>query len=110
MKGDRNEMKEYLTKYIGDRVELLLFLFDEQITVLTQYEYVDTDLIERIWDSQIKKMAQHMGVSTDSYELIEWYFLDGHIVVEDDRVIEDKEGLIEYLVDRAIEKQKELNF
>lgn len=109
MKGDKKEMREYLVKYIGDRIELLLFLFDEQITVLTQYEYVDTDLIERIWDSQIKKMAQHMGISTDSYELIEWYFLDGHVVVEDDRVIEDKEELIEYFVDKAIEKQKELN-
>lgn len=102
-------MREYLIKYIGDRVELLLFLFDEQITVLTQYEYVDTDLIERTWDNQIKKMAQHMGISIDSYELIEWYFLDGHVVVEDDRVIEDKDGLIEYFVDKTIEKQKELN-
>jgi hypothetical protein len=44
-------MREYMKRYVGDRVELLLFLFDEQITVLTQYEYVDTDLIERIWDS-----------------------------------------------------------
>lgn len=102
-------MREYFRKCIGDRVELLLFLFDEQITVLTQYEYVDTNLIERTWDSQIKKMAQYMGISMDSYELIEWYFLDGHVVVEDDRVIENKEGLIEYFVDKAIEKHKELN-
>ena len=99
-------MREYLIKCIGDRIELLLFLFD---TVLTQYEYVDTELIERTWDSQIKKMAQYMGISTDSYELIEWYFLDGRVVVEDDRVIENKEELIEYFVDKAIEKQKELN-
>lgn len=103
-------MREYFRKYIGDRIELLLFLFDEQITVLTQYEYVDTDLIERIWDGQIKKMAWHMGVSEDSYELIEWYFLDGHVVVEDDRVIEDKEELIEYFVDKALKIQKELSF
>lgn len=102
-------MREYLKKCIGDKVDLLLLIFDEQITVLTQYKYVETDLIERTWDSQIKKMARHMGISTDSYELIEWYFLDGHIVVEDDKVIENKEELIEYFVDKTIEKQKELN-
>lgn len=95
-------MKEYMEKYIGDRVELLLFLFDEQITVLTQYEYVDTDLIERTWDSQIKLMAQYMGVSEDSYELIEWYFLDGRVVVENDRVIEDKNELVKYLVEKSL--------
>lgn len=91
-----------MEKYIGDRVELLLFLFDEQITVLTQYEYVDTDLIERTWDSQIKLMAQYMGVSEDSYELIEWYFLDGRVVVENDRVIEDKNELVKYLVEKSL--------
>lgn len=89
-----------LEKYIYDTVELLLFLFDEQITALTQYEYVDTDLIERTWDSQIKRMARHMGVSSDTYDLIEWYFLDGHVVVDDDRLIEDKEEFIEYLIEK----------
>ena len=95
-------MKEYMKKYISDIVELLLFLFDEQITVLTQYEYVDTDLIERTWDSQIKLMSQYMGVSEDSYELIEWYFLDGRVVVENDRVIEDRDELVNYLVEKSL--------
>lgn len=95
-------MKEYMKKYISDIVELLLFLFDEQITILTQYEYVDTDLIERTWDSQIKLMSQYMGVSEDSYELIEWYFLDGRVVVENDRVIEDRDELVNYLVEKSL--------
>ena len=98
-----------MREYISDSVELLLSLFDEQLTVLTEYKYVDTDLIGDTWDSQLKKMAQHMGISPESYDLIEWYFLDGYIVVENERVIEDKEELIEYFVERAIENQKELN-
>ena len=55
-------------------------------------------------------MAWHMGISEDSYELIEWYFLDGHVVVEEDRMIEDKEELIEYFVNKALKIQKELSF
>lgn len=96
-------MKQYMKKYVSDRVDLLLSLFDEQITVLTQYEYVNTDLIERTWDSQIKLMAQYMGVSEDSYELIEWYFLDGRVVVENDWVIENKDELVNYLVEKSLQ-------
>ena len=85
-------------------VELLLFLFDEQITVLSQYNYVETDLIEKTWDSQIKKMSYYMGISEDMFKLIEQYFLDGHIVIEDDRMIENKDELIEYLIQRKRKK------
>jgi hypothetical protein len=98
-----------MREYIRESVELLLSLLDEQLTVLTEYKYVDTELIGDTWDSQLKKMAEHMRISPESYDLIEWYFLDGYVVVENERVIEDKEELIEYFVNKAIEKQKELN-
>lgn len=47
-------------------------------------------------------MAQYMGVSEDSYELIEWYFLDGRVVVENDWVIENKDELVNYLVEKSL--------
>lgn len=92
-----------MEEYIKDRVNLLLSLFDEQIIILSLYQYVDTDLIERTWDNQLKQISRYMGVTEDSYELIWGYFLDGYVVVGN-RKIKDQDELIDYLVEQALEK------
>lgn len=88
--------------YIGGRVELLFMLFDEQIQVLQEYNYVDTDLIERTWDKHIEFMSYYMGVSKETYQILREFYLDGRVK---ELNIDIKEDLLDYLVYKKIGRQ-----
>lgn len=98
-------MEVRLKDYIRDKIEILLDIFDEQMTVLSAsgYEYVDLQLIENMWDSHIKQLSQYMGVSAGTYDLIEWFFLDGAIYDDDMNRIEDIDGLVDYIIKKNAE-------
>ncbi len=45
-----------------------------------------------------------MGVSEGTYELIEWYFLDGGITTETGEHISNIDNLVNYIIDTQKEK------
>ena len=88
--------------YIGGRIELLFMLFDEQIQVLQEYNYVETELIERTWDKHIEFMSYYMGVSKETYQILREFYLDGCVK---ELNIDTKEDLLDYLVYKKVGRQ-----
>ena len=98
-------MEITLKEYIRERVELLIGVFDEQLTVLSEngYAYVNLELINNTWDKHIKLLADFMGISDDSYELIRWFFLAGYAHDDEDNKIEDVDRLVDYIIKKNAE-------
>ena len=93
-------MEVTLKEYIRERVELLIGVFDEQLTVLSEngYAYVDLGLISNTWDKHIKLLADFMGISDETYELIRWFFLAMYAHDDEGNKIENIDELVDYII------------